>query len=93
MTYDKDGKPIAAKRYNAAKGKESSKDSEFSILNYGLKTTQFVAAARKLPTTSVDKILEVALDRAELPLPKGPGVAEPLRVALDYDYSELAEDY
>lgn len=91
MTYDKDGRPVAAKRYIAAKGKESSKDSEFSVAHYGLKTSHFVAAAQRLEPAGVDKILEVALDRAELPLASGPSVAGPLRVALEYDYSELAD--
>lgn len=93
VTYDKDGKPIAAKTFNPATGKDSSKDAEFSIGHYGVKTTQFVAAARKLSAESVNQIVQAALDKSEVSIAAVPAAAaDPLRVALEFDYSELTED-
>ncbi len=88
VTYDKDGRPVASKEMNPTTGKESTKDVEFSITNYGTKTAGAATSARGLSVESLDIIVRLALESSQAVASSTPG---PIPKSGDEDFSLLFE--
>lgn len=94
VKYDKENRPVPKRAINPVTGKNSIKDVEFGIVNYGAKTAGAATSARALSFQSLDTVVRLALEISQVPPASSSGSApqeEKKKKTGDMDFALLVE--
>lgn len=93
VKYDKENRPVPKRAINPVTGKNSIKDVEFGIVNYGAKTAGAATSARALSIQSLDTVVRLALEISQVPPASSSGSApqEKKKKTGDMDFALLVE--